>query len=632
LEITNLFIEIRNNAEKMGSLYRGNIQDRQNVISFIEMNDWFGHSNPAKETSLQDAITVGVLLMDSGIAVKINENLELWLQAYSRSNEDKLDVLVRFGESILPLTTDSYIRFIKGANKAGEPVSWKLLDYLLSHLNGELCDMGSEEIHTLVSAMGKEASLSACQLFGEFYEHVGPIEGKWLYRFGSRSHKDDLTAYSIEDFGCMMYCTFNEEHWANESMLEKACGSAVYANLWAFIAMHFVCALRATDIIRLPKPILPCSGEEFRRGILNGGIKDPGAFSRDMKIRLELKHLKPNKTSSVDGVPDLKLFIPTSLERPLGMIISIAASFCDHIKAGFPFIHRDTDYNRTKRFFGPFFANALDRRCFSTNRANKAYLQGIEMVGDNLGEWKPKGYMLAAIARSHKGGIATFPVITERYLKDNVFSGYSPQFIAREMFERGVFGFIPHLLLQIYKGDDYKTLRIDDQTALIKELGIKPVVIEELVRVNQRNLWRAQDSIRQVVSRQSDIKIVLLNIASGRAISKDDDALCLMTACGFPCVENTRPGCIGCRYEIYTKALLHRMVSEYTRLKGHFMDADGWRYKAIARETIMPMVGEFIATMRLICAEGDVDMLTEIIEGGLRGYDNCNKSVGGSEL
>lgn len=629
---TDFFKAIMERARILDSLYSGNIQDRQNIISFIEANDWFCQGVPHAENGMQDAISSGCLLMNSEKAGRLVDKISLWLEAYQRSNEEKLGVLAKLGERFLPWTTDSYVQYVKDVGQEKEPAAWKLLDYFLSHLGREICDMRPDEVDAFVSAMNREASLAACQIFGKYYEQAVPGDRKWIYRFDSRTHKDEITAYPVRDFACMMYCALNDENWLKESMIEKACGSAVFANLWAFVSMHFICALRATDIIRLPKPLLPCDGENFRKQILAGKIEKPELFCRDMRIRLEMKHLKPKKTAKTRHVPDLKVFFPVSLEKPFGIILSVAASFCDDIMAGQPFIRRDTNYMRTKCFFGEHFSKVLHGRDFSTRRANKSYLQGIEMVGDSREAAKPKGYMLASLARSHKGGIENLSSVTERYLKDNVFFGYSPQFIAREMFERGVFGFIPHLLLKSYKGEDYRTLRLEDQTSLIREVGIQPSVIEELVRINQRNLSRAQESISQALGKQGGIRDALLNIAHGKAVAKDEDSLCLMTACGFPCAENDRDGCVGCRYEIYTKALLHRIMGEYTRLKDHFTDPDGWRHKAIAEAIVMPMVGEFIETMKQACQKRDMDTFKEIMEGGLTGYACCGQSGGEPEL
>ena len=85
----------------------------------------------------------------------------------------------------------------------------------------------------------------------------------------------------------------------------------MYANLWAFLAMHFVCALRATDIERLPMPDLPVLGNKFREMILEGNIEDTGSFAREMQIRLRYKPMKPRKTQVFSSVPEIKVFIST---------------------------------------------------------------------------------------------------------------------------------------------------------------------------------------------------------------------------------------------------------------------------------------------------------------------------------
>ena len=94
---------------------------------------------------------------------------------------------------------------------------------------------------------------------------------------------------------------------------------------------------------------------------------------------------------------------------------------------------------------------------------------------------KPKGYMLAALARSHKSDIGKFAETTEIYLKDARFCGYSPEFIIRQMFERGIFSFIPAALLEIYTGEAYVKLPIISQTRLIGELGLSANQVDELI-------------------------------------------------------------------------------------------------------------------------------------------------------
>lgn len=125
----------------------------------------------------------------------------------------------------------------------------------------------------------------------------------------------------------MAYCIFNKHYWNDHRLLERACSSHIYANLWAFLAFFFVSGLRGTDVIRIPRPSLPYEGEEFRSRILHDEIDDPGSFARDVVFRMKYRELYPSKTASFTDVPNLKLSIPVSLEKPFGIILAVAASY-----------------------------------------------------------------------------------------------------------------------------------------------------------------------------------------------------------------------------------------------------------------------------------------------------------------
>lgn len=628
----DLFEAIKEKALAEGSLYRGNKHDKQRLTDFLEMNSWFGCLDRIETIRMGETSTPDKFMVDEADVTMQLGHLDMWLKAYKKSNREKLMVLAEYGRKTYPVTTSSFVSFVKENGLEDETACWRLLDYLLSHLEREIIGMPPVQVEAFVSVMDREASLSACELFADFYEKKVRKGDGWIYRFAYRSKKEGIRAYPFQDFARMQYCAFNDENWTRQSMLEKACSSPAYANLWAYISLHFVCALRGTDIERLPKPGLLCPGEEFRRRLLSGEPMETGDVARELKIRLKLKPLFPNKTKRSQHVPELKVPIPVSLEEPVGLILAVAASFREDIQAGQGFLQSDTGLLRIRNFFGKDFADALGGKRFSTNRANKSYLQGLEMAADARGDGKPKGYMLAALARSHKGGIASFPTATETYLKDAAFTGYSPQFIAREMFERGIFGFIPHLLLSMYGGKNYRMIGVHEQTELIRAIGMKPYAIEELVRVNQVALLRARKTLGSVISRKKTLSDVLQRIAAGEAAARDRDALCLMTACGYPCADQARGSCSGCRYEIYTKALLHGMVSEHMRLKQHFEDKDGWRYRRIAAQAIKPMVMEYLCTMKNQSSAEETEILKGIMEGGLRGYDCCSEQPGGAEL
>lgn len=83
------------------------------------------------------------------------------------------------------------------------------------------------------------------------------------------------------------------------------------------------------------------------------------------------------------------------------------------------------------------------------------YILTDDILGVN-DEFRVKGYMLAALARSHKGSYGDFAKTTSIYLKDAKMSGYTPEFVAKELFERGVLSVIPSMLLKMVAGEEYQ--------------------------------------------------------------------------------------------------------------------------------------------------------------------------------
>ncbi len=627
MEKVELFRAVKAMVYDRRSLYKGSIKDRDKLLDFLEMNGWFGLDRNEIIRS-ED----GISITEDHMRI-LRDKLGLWLDGFRRSNSEKLELLLAFGEKSLPQTVSYFREYIRAESRNDDISSWRLLDFLLYHLPGEITEIDTDAEGRLVDKLDREATRSVAELYAGFHEWLQKKLGisGWRYKFEYRKKRDEIGAYTVSQFSHMAYCVFNDEWWEKQQMVEKACKSAAYANLWAFIAMHFVCGLRSTDIIRLPMPDLGCDGDTFREKVLSGIFENLEAISQDMQIRVRYRPGHPNKTAAGSDIPELKVFIPVTLEKPVGIIIGIAASHCDDRKPGDHFIHADRSISRTRGFFGKEFMEVLGGKGFASSRANKAYLQGLEMMAD-ASEGNVKGYMIAALARSHKGGFATLPDVTDIYLRDAAFSGYKPEFIAREMFERGVFGFVPHLLLEVYAGSEYTQLSIPDQTWLIKNFGIRPSGIESIVRICESSLARARDTVADIVASKADIAALVQEIASGRAVSRQDDCLCVMTAGGFTCPYPDRAACMGCRYEIHTKSVLHQLSSEYARMKMFSDGPDGWRYRAMIREAILPVIGEYLATVKEQIPEIDMDAMAEIMEGGVSGYDNGGEQAGGNRL
>lgn len=502
--------------------------------------------------------------------------LDLWLRAYGRSREEKIALMLEAYGSKFPRTCRMFREFVSASDSERQDSAWKLLDFLLSSLEREIDEYDADAVRDLVTQANRELSLTAMRLLTDFLRFS--VNELWIYQFRSRQLiKTENGAYTLEQFSVMAYVIFNEESWKARNLIRKASEKRKYAELWLFAALHFVCAVRKTDIVRLPVPDLPYPSAELRGRILRGLFTRQEArdVSEEILFRLDMKPLKPNKTKRYRA-PSLKLFIPESFLEPLGVILALSLSWREPDD---PFVSVKAELSDMYDFFGEEFVKAAGGKRFRSRRANKAYLQGIELTADEGNG--AKGYMLAALARSHKGGIAELPQTTDIYLRDTNFSGCSPDFILREMFERGVFGFIPALLLENYARKAFRRLGVSAQTELIKLIGLDALQIESVTDAVMKSFRQSSEIVKSLLREQcgdkSSLAAVLQKIASGAAPSRQSELLCLRVAAGCPCCEPDRSGCLGCRYEIYTKSAMRLFMKEYVRLNREKADADAFQ-------------------------------------------------------
>jgi len=240
-----------------------------------------------------------------------------------------------------------------------------------------------------------------------------------------------------------------------------------------------------------------------------------------------------------------------------------------------PLIRIISDYERINRYMGEDIGVLFLESNFRSRGVHKSYLQGVymlsnEILGDERDEFNVKGYILAALARSHKGSYSQFAQTTVVYLKDAKFSGLTPEFVARELFERGVLSFIPSMLLKMITDNQYSFLPVKDQTKLLKAFNITPSEAENTIAIIENAKNRSNEVVKTLFSsnpKPSELLMILHRIGGGYAVSKCDELLCVMTAMKKPCPYSERKNCFGCKYEIGTKSAIFTMASEYRRLK-----------------------------------------------------------------
>ena len=410
-----------------------------------------------------------------------------------------------------------------------------------------------------------------------------------------------------------MYYLFNEDYIIKNDMLSKAANSKNYADTWLYLGLHFICALRSTDLERLGHPKLTREPLEVLEAVVDGTWSSSEARRTLLSIttRLTYLNLTPNKTKNASNVAQLKFHVPESCQVLIGTLLAICeAHFQLQIpyNAENPLIRQIKTYEKITSYMGEEIGNLFLERNFSSRSANKSYLQSVAMLADDVLEEKSelniKGYFLAALARSHKGDFNEFAQTTTTYLKDAQLGQLKPEMVAKELFERGVLSMIPSMLLTIVTRGKYKKLSPSQQTQMIKSLDLTPVEIEKTLELSIRADLRSQQALKTLVENNVEPEQLLTichRIGNGEAFSKQGESMCLLSALGKLCPYDDRQHCVGCQYELQTKSTLLLLIGEFNRLNKQYQklknELERGKVRAILEQQIKPCLTEMLQAL-----------------------------------
>ena len=214
-------------------------------------------------------------------------------------------------------------------------------------------------------------------------------------------------------------------------MYYKAANSKNYIDTWLFISLHFICALRNSDLVEMPHPILPYEPEKILEDVSNDNFAIEHSLFVLQTFIENIGNRKPNKTKS-HNVSDIKFFVPKSVEEHIGKLLAIAESWYQLERCEGPLIKVVTRYKDICTNMGEEIGDLFLDSNFHTRKANKSYMQMIEVLTDSVigvnEDFNVKGYMLVSLARSHKGSYGKFAQTTIKYLKDQKMTGYRKLF------------------------------------------------------------------------------------------------------------------------------------------------------------------------------------------------------------
>ena len=574
------------------------VQEKTNMIdisAFLIDNNWFG---------LVPSIVDQKVMIDNSQREVLRKPLETFLTTPSSSK-----YLLKKLHDRLAITADLWKTFAK-EEKLPESVQMYVLDFLLYRLKKDLPFHEDTEITDLLKLATDDLTKAHGDLLTFFIAWTRSKTKTAYYRDYMMEKRYTLEekngAYSLDEYLALSYRIFNEEYIEENDMYARAAASKDYTDTWLFLSIHFICSLRYTDLRRIYHPELPYSPEETIAKIKDGTFSGEDSLQVLLSItqQLAVLPLTPSKTAEKQGIGSIKLTIPASCERHFAILFALAEAHRQ--LAGVPddpIIRRVTDYESICRYMGDEIGELFLEANFRPRSATKSYLQAIFLLADDVLEETDegpniKGYMLAALARSHKGAYGEFASTTFAYLKDAKFSGLTPEFVAFELLERGVLSFSVSLLLKIITNDAYSFLTIKQQTEMIKTLNLLPGTINNVVSLCEAAKSKAETVVKEAIASDSDILALLHEIGSGAAYSKQANSMCLLTAMKKLCPYTGTRQCVGCEYEIGTKSTFFLLISEYKRMLNLYNSVneplERKKYELLVTNILLPKLNEML--------------------------------------
>ena len=578
------------------------LKNREKVSGFLLNNDWFGVSINLENYTITDE------------DAKVLKN---HIKDYFMTPPGVESMGAIFAKKF-PSTSDLFSQFSK-EQKLSKINRFYLLDFLAYYLTKDLFLYSNTEVEKLVEVATEVLTKYLGDNLIQFI--------KWLLDKGVTHYRVSFEmtkrytiestngAYELDEYLQLMYYLFNEEYITRNNMYSKAADSKNYADAWLYLALHFICALRTTDLMRLGHPKLTRKPKEVLEAVASGSWSSSEARRTLLSITTRLTYLNitPNKTSRNSNVTQLKFQVPESCQVLIGTLLAICEAHYQIVspyssKTSSALIRKISTYEQISNYMGDEIGDLFLERNFSSRSANKSYLQSVAMLADDILEEKSelniKGYFLAALARSHKGDFNEFAQTTTTYLKDAQLGQLKPEMVAKELFERGVLSMIPSMLLTIVTRGKYKELSPNQQTQMIKSLDLTPAEIEKTLELSIRADLRSQQALKTLIENNvgaDQLLTVCHRIGNGEAFSKQGESMCLLSALGKLCPYDDRQHCVGCQYELQTKSTLLLLIGEFNRLNKQYSklknDLERGKVRAILEKQIKPCLTEMLQAL-----------------------------------
>lgn len=574
------------------------VKHREKYIDFLEDNGYFGIQIHEPETALFDIPKNEEFYVSNEDALFLGFKSEAFFREYGLTEEEKINRII-FRDKGHPVSRKHIRDYLSSVRDEDNLYTPSTTDFvrIIFQLPGveELTDEDA------VSAIENAGSERTKNLLAGFFQYAAAHEKVNYHNIRLKKKEPHAKpAYPYEDYVGLARILFNEDYDREHGLTVKALENHIYAEAWMFLACHYVCGWRASDICR--RWVYPCfstSGNPFKidintlkEDILDGTIADGVYDSVALYVirKIELANNAPQKTGHgklrSEIVPELRMFF--------GKLTLIAEYH--HISSGEGYMlpHRTASYRNwvtCREFFGGDIIKIIGRNSILSQRLNKSYLQGIEQSARMNGNTSLASHVIAAFARSH-ADIETTAV----YLKDHGLTGESAGVVLYMMMQRGVFGVSLYTALLAAFPDAFEKLTAKEQTQIMEKVPLSAYELETTGTSFLASVRMAELFSDGKKDEAAEILKAMFSLAQGRGRSKDPGVWCKRKALGFSCENPAYASCIAnlCPYHIFTSEgipALVNVIKEYHRKE---QAAGDGKYGTVLRKHIIPAFQEII--------------------------------------
>ena len=171
----------------------------------------------------------------------------------------------------------------------------------------EMPDIRTATDEDLFGAIESAGTRKARELLVNFFNYTAAHEDVAYHVVElKKAEESSVAAYPYADFIRLAKVLFNEAYDTDHGLTAKAVETAIYAETWLFLACHYVCGWRASDICqRWVYPNLKDDANPFgintetlKKDILSGSIPDSTYDSIALYVirRIEMAFNVPGKT------------------------------------------------------------------------------------------------------------------------------------------------------------------------------------------------------------------------------------------------------------------------------------------------------------------------------------------------